>query len=146
MLYAEDLHEGQEFPLASYTLAENEILNFAREFDPAPIHTDPIAAADGPFGGIIASSLHTMAIYQRLIVGAMWSGVAGIVGRSFQIRMKQPVRPGTTLTGCARITRITHRPDRHDAVVLVATDITTRRGACSPPEPRSVRASPAGAL
>ena len=128
MLYAEDLYAGQEFPLATYSITQNDILKFAREFDPIPIHTDPIKAVDSPFGGIIASGLHTMAIYQRLIVDAMWSSVAGIAGRSFHIKMKYPVRPGTILTGCARIEEITHRPDRHDAVVIVATDLTNSDG------------------
>ena len=71
MLYAEDLREGQEFPFGSYSMVEDEMLAFARQYDPIPIHTDPAAAAASPFGGLIASGLHTMAIYQRLIVEAM---------------------------------------------------------------------------
>src|SRR5215813_5823420 len=99
MLYAEDLVEGQEFQLGTYILTEAEILQFAHQYDPVPIHIDPVAAAAGPFGGLIASGFNTIAIYQRLVVEAIWSKVAGIAGRSFEIRLPSPVRPGATLTG-----------------------------------------------
>jgi acyl dehydratase len=128
MLYAEDLREGQEFPFGSYPMVEDEMLAFARQYDPIPIHTDPAAAAASPFGGLIASGLHTMAIYQRLIVEAMWTRVAGIAGRSFQIRLSKPVRAGNKLTGRARITTITHRSERHDAVVIISSNVTTEDG------------------
>jgi acyl dehydratase len=125
MLYAEDLREGQEFPFGSYPMVEDEMLAFARQYDPIPIHTDPVAAAASPFGGLIASGLHTMAVYQRLIVEAMWTRVAGIAGRSLQIRLSKPVRAGNRLSGCARITAITHRAERRDAVVIISSTITT---------------------
>ncbi len=92
MLYAEDLTEGQQFQLGEYTISEAEILQFARQYDPVPIHTDPEAAAAGPFGGLIASGFNTIAIYQRLIVEAVWSKVAAIVGRSIEVRLPAPVR------------------------------------------------------
>ena len=81
MLYAEDLAVGQRFELGSYTISEEEIIRFAKQYDPVPIHTDKEAAATGPFGGLIASGFNTLAIYQRLIVEAVWTQVAGIVGR-----------------------------------------------------------------
>ena len=120
MLYAEDLTEGQTFQLGTYTIGEAEILEFAGKYDPVPIHTDPAAAAAGPFGGLIASGFNTIAIYQRLVVEAIWTKVAGIVGRSFEIRLPSPVRPGATLTGQSRIQKITIRPD---AVVIFKTEL-----------------------
>lgn len=128
MLYAEDLVEGQQFQLGTYKIEEAEILAFAGQYDPVPIHTDPAAAAAGPFGGLIASGFNTMAIYQRLIVEAVWSQVAGIVGRSFEIRLPAPVRPGTTLTGRSEIQKITLRPERRDAVVIFRTELTDGEG------------------
>ncbi|TYL20643.1 hypothetical protein E0F60_10090, partial [Streptococcus pyogenes] len=121
MPYAEDLTEGQTFKLGTYTIGEAEILAFAGKYDPVPIHTNPAAAAVGPFGGLIASGFNTMAIYQRLVVEAIWTKVAGIVGRSFEIRLPSPVRPGATLTGQSEIQKITLRPERRDAVVIFKT-------------------------
>jgi acyl dehydratase len=123
MLHAEDLAEGQTFQLGSYTIGEAEILEFAGKYDPVPIHTDPVAAAAGPFGGLIASGFNTIAIYQRLVVEAIWSKVAGIVGRSLEIRIPSPVRPGATLTGQSRVEKITMRPERRDAVVIFRTEL-----------------------
>ena len=123
MLYAEDLAEGQTFQLGTYTIGEAEILDFARRYDPVPIHADPIAAAAGPFGGLIASGFNTIAIYQRLVVEAIWTKVAGIVGRSLEIRLPRPVRPGATLSGQSEIQKITIRPERRDAVVIFRTEL-----------------------
>lgn len=128
MLYAEDLVEGQQFRLGEYVIGEAEVLQFARQYDPVPIHTDPVAAAAGPFGGLIASGFNTIAIYQRLIVEAVWSKVAGIVGRSMEIRLPAPVRPGTTLTGQSEIQKITLRPERRDAIVIFKTQLIDGEG------------------
>jgi acyl dehydratase len=124
VLYAADLHVGQQFPFGTYRMELPEMLEFAGRYDPVPIHTDLDAAAAGPFGEIIASGFHTMAVYQRLVVEAVWRQVQGIVGRSFEIRLLRPVRAGTELTGVATITEITHRPERADAVVIIETDLT----------------------
>ena len=59
----------------------------------------------------------------RLVVEAIWSKVAGIVGRSFEIRLPSPVRPGDTLTGQSEIQKITLRPERRDAVVIFKTEL-----------------------
>jgi acyl dehydratase len=124
MLYAEDLAIGQRFPFRTYLIEQAEIIAFAERFDPLFIHIDPVAAANGPFGGIIASGLHTMAIYQRLVVEAMWSQVAGVAGRRIESEFQRPVRPGTVLTGHAEIAAVAHRPGRNDAVVTVRSQIT----------------------
>ena len=124
MLYAEDLTIGQRFPFRNYLIEEAEIIEFARRYDPLFIHTDPAAAANGPFGGLIASGLQTLAIYQRLIVEAMWEQVAGVAGAGIESRFMRPVRPGMTLTGQAEIAALVHRPERHNAVVTVKSQIT----------------------
>ena len=128
MLYAEDLVEGQQFQFGEYVIGEAEVLQFARQYDPVPIHTDPVAAAAGPFGGLIASGFNTIAIYQRLIVEAVWSKVAGIVGRSMEVRLPAPVRPGATLTGQSEIQKITLRPERRDAIVIFKTQLIDGEG------------------
>lgn len=128
MLYAEDIEAGQEYPLGSYRLDEDDLLAFARQWDPLAIHTDPEAAAAGPHGGVIGSGIQTIAIYQRLIAQAFWQRVAGIGGRGFDVRFRKPVRPGTTLTGLARIDRVEHRPEKGTAVVYLQTDVTDDAG------------------
>jgi len=130
MLYAEDLFEGQQFQLGTYTITEAKILQFANQYDPVPIHTDPAAAAAGPFGGLIASGFNTIAIYQRLVVEAIWKKVAGIAGRSLEIRLPSPVRPGAALTGQSQIQKITTGPERRDAVVISQTELVDDNSQC----------------
>jgi acyl dehydratase len=128
MFYAEDLAVGQRFELGSYTITEGEIVGFAKRYDPVPIHTDKEAAAKGPYGGLIASGFNTLAIYQRLIVEAVCTQVAGIVGRSFEVRLFRPVRPGTLLTGNSQIQSVTLRPERRDGIVVFRTELTDGSG------------------
>jgi acyl dehydratase len=128
MLYAEDLAVGQRFELGSYTISEEEIIRFAKQYDPVLIHTDKEAAATGPFGGLIASGFNTLAIYQRLIVEAVRMQVGGIVGRSFEVRLSHPLRPGTLITGHSQIQSITLRPKRRDGIVIFGTELTDGSG------------------
>ncbi|HZZ45500.1 MAG TPA: MaoC/PaaZ C-terminal domain-containing protein [Pseudonocardia sp.] len=128
-LYAEDLHAGMEFPFTSWTLTEEAILDYARQWDPLPMHIDPVAARSGPHGGVIASGLHTMAVYQRLIAQALWSDVMGIGGRCLQTRFTKPVTPGTTVTGHAVVEHVTHRPERGTAVIGLAAELIDDIGA-----------------
>jgi acyl dehydratase len=114
--------------LAHYTISEDEIVSFAKQNDPVSIHTDKEAAAKGPFGGLIGSGFNSLAVYQRLIVEAVWTQVAGIVGRSFEVRLSRPVRPGTCITGHSQIQSVTLRPERRDGVVIIRTKLTDGSG------------------
>lgn len=116
-IHADDLTPGQKIPFGSWTLSEQDILDYARVWDPLPMHIDPEWAATGPFGGVIASGLQTIAVYQRLIVDALWSNAMGKAGRGFDLKFMAPVRPGTTLTGAAEVVEINARTDRGDALV-----------------------------
>ena len=118
-IYADDLAPGQRFDFGAHRVSEDEILAFAERWDPLVIHTDPEAARERGLDGVIASGLHTLGIYQRFVVEALWADVAGGVGRSFEIRFRRPVPPGTTLTGHATVRAVTPRPERGDALVVI---------------------------
>ena len=96
--YLEDLQAGEKFQTASATITEAEALEFARKFDPQPLHTDPEAAARSPFGGLIASGWHTAAIVMRLTADARPFGEHTVLGLGVDgIEWPQPVRPGDTI-------------------------------------------------
>jgi len=57
MLYARILLWDKRFELGSYTISEEEIVSFAKQYDPISIHTDKEAAAKGPFGGLMRAAL-----------------------------------------------------------------------------------------
>jgi acyl dehydratase len=117
LIYAEDLTPGQQFAFGKWPVTEDEIIAYATAWDPQPIHVDPDAAATGPFGGVIASGLHTLGIYQRLLWEALGGRLASKAGKELRFRLLRPVRPGSTLTGAAEMRTITPRPERGDAVL-----------------------------
>lgn len=99
-VYAEDLRVGERYELGTHRLTEAEVVEFATTWDPQFFHVDPDAAVDSPFGGLIASGIHSFAIFQKLIVNAYfrdWNIIAGKEIR--ELRFLRPVRPGDELTG-----------------------------------------------
>ena len=97
--YFEDYVPGSVFEYGKITLSEQEIVQFAERFDPQFIHTDPRAAAEGPFGGLIASGWHTAAVMMRLFVDHYLSHVASMASPGIdELRWSRPVRPGDSLS------------------------------------------------
>ena len=74
----EDYVVGSTYEYGTAAVDEGEAVAFARAFDPQPIHIDPVAAAHGPFGGLIASGWHTAALMMRLFVDNYLSSVASL--------------------------------------------------------------------
>lgn len=104
MLYAEDLEPGTRFRLRPRRLSAEEIVTFAREWDPQPFHVDAAAAAATGFGGLIASGVQTIAVSQRLLFDAFMDRTAVIAGLGVDdLRMLRPVRPSTVIGGVAEI-------------------------------------------
>lgn len=101
ILYFEDFTEGQVIELGTLSpLTEEEIIAFAREWDPQPFHLDPVAAKDSIYGGLIASGWQTAMRSMRLMVDNLTShmdaqGSPGVEN----IRFRKPVRAGERLQG-----------------------------------------------
>lgn len=94
----EDYEPGTVHEFGSATLTEDELLDFARKFDPQPIHVDPAYAATGPFGGLIASGWHTAGLMMRLLADNYLSKVASMASPGVdELRWPHPVRPGDVL-------------------------------------------------
>ena len=111
----EDYRVGAVYDLGSFRFTEAEIIDFASRYDPQTMHTDPAWAAQGPFGGLIASGWHTVAAMMRLIV-ANFLPANGLASPGIdELRWLLPVRPGDVLTVRGTITdarRSRSRPDR----------------------------------
>lgn len=127
--YAEDLVPGETARLGTYRLSRAELIAFARQWDPQSFHVDEAAAAGNRFGDVIASGIHSLAIFQRLSVLAGESGWAVIAGiRLGDVRFLRPVRPDTVLTGGVRIARVDFSPGRDRALVARAGWLEDDRG------------------
>lgn len=98
-VHFEDFVVGQVVDLGSVVLTEDDIVEFARRFDPQPFHVDRIAAAASPYGGLIASGWHTCSLYMRLLYDGLIhdSSSQGSPGME-ELRWLAPVRPGDRLT------------------------------------------------
>lgn len=99
MEYFEDLAVGDTAAFGAYEVSREEITTFAGQYDPQPMHTDPVAAEQSTFGGLIASGWHTAAMTMRLLVDH-WlssSGAMGALGVD-SLRWPTPVRPGDRLS------------------------------------------------
>jgi acyl dehydratase len=96
--YFEDYTAGAVYEYGYITVSEADILDFARAFDPQPIHVDPQFAAQGPFGGLIASGWHTAGIMMRMFADHCLSRVASLASPGIdELRWPAPVRPGDSL-------------------------------------------------
>ena len=98
-LYFEDFAVGQTFPASRRVRVEKEeIIAFARKFDPQFFHLDEEAARGSIFGGLVASGWHTAALTMRLLTEREAKPIGGTVGLGFdELRWPIPVRPGDEL-------------------------------------------------
>jgi acyl dehydratase len=95
--YFEDLRIGDRFKSAPYKVSEEQIISFAREFDPQPFHLDAAVADKTMFGGLIASGWHTAAITMRLFVQTL-NFAEGAIGLGVdELRWPTAVKPGDEL-------------------------------------------------
>jgi len=97
--YLEDLEVGEKWSSQPFTISTEDVIEFGQNFDPQPFHTDPQAAENSPFGGLIASGWHLAALAMRKSVEARLFGGLPVVGVGVdELRWLQPVRPGDVLT------------------------------------------------
>ena len=104
LLYFEDVKVGDTERFGRYEVTREEIIEYARQFDPQPFHLDEEAAKASMFGGLIASGWHTGAMLIRMlndhsIPRAATSGALGFD----DLKWVKPVRPGDILSVETRV-------------------------------------------
>ncbi|MCR1785656.1 hypothetical protein KVF89_24175 [Nocardioides carbamazepini] len=102
-MFFEELRDGATYRTASHTVTADELDGFARDFDPQPMHLDAEASVLLPFGGVIASGFHTLALAWRLWVeiGLDDHGRGGIA--LGDVRWHRPVYAGTEVCSVVHI-------------------------------------------
>ena len=114
--YLEDFAVGQVYRSGRLRVDKEQILAFARQFDPQPYHLDEEAARKSAFGGLAASGWHTAALTMRLLVDGEFKPAGGILGVGFdELSWPRPVRPGDELHATSEILDVRpskSRPDR----------------------------------
>ncbi len=128
--YFDDLKPGLRFESLGKTLSEAEILDFAFRYDPQPFHMDVAYAEAGPYGGLIASGIQTIAVALRMFFQAgifapeISLGSPGVD----ELRWLQPVRPGDTIRASGEILEVRasqSRPER--GIVRYRMDVLNQR-------------------
>jgi len=96
----EDFAEGATLDLGSKLVTAEEIIEFAAEFDPQPMHLSEEAGRRSILGGLAASGWHTCAMFMRMLCDAFLldSTSQGSPGID-QVKWKKPVLAGDTLSG-----------------------------------------------
>jgi acyl dehydratase len=119
MQYADDYRIGDRFDLGTYRVEADEIVEFARRYDPQPYHLSQEDGVNSFFGGLVASGWHTAAIWMGLYVRAILPNakVEGSPGVD-QLRWHAPVRPGDLVVGSVEIAAIVPSPFRNDLVTI----------------------------
>ena len=93
-----DFHVDQVITAGPYRVAEEEIVAFAKLYDPQWFHTDPPRSASGFHDGLIASGWHTCAMAMRLVVDAALAGSESFASPGLAyVKWPHPVRPGNEL-------------------------------------------------
>ena len=125
----EDFAVGDVVETRGVTVTDSQILDFALVYDPQPFHIDVAAAANGPFGGLIASGFQTLGLSFRLVLATgVFDGTSLGGGVMDEVRWLRPVRPGDTLR--IRFEVVAMRPSRRGdrGTVRCAYTTTNQRG------------------
>ncbi len=130
-LYLNDLEIGQRWAGGPITLTEAEIIRFAQEFDPQPMHVDKQAAAAGRFGGLIASGWHVASRVMRDFVDTAPFGDTPMLGLKVDdLQWRTAVRPDDVLSITREVVDIAvsrSKPDR--GVLTMRMTVTNQDGA-----------------
>jgi acyl dehydratase len=110
-LYFEDHVPGSTYDVGSITVTEEDIIAFAKQWDPQVFHVDPEAAKNTSFGGLVASGFHTVVLAMRLIAENRLHRLKNFGSPGIdELRWLKPVRPGDTLS--VRITVVDAKPSK----------------------------------
>jgi acyl dehydratase len=103
-LFFQDFPVGEVFHYGKYDVTEEEIVAFAREFDPQPFHMDKSAGEASILSGLTASGWHICAIMMRMMVDGYFGRTASMGSTGVdEVKWLKPVRPGDSLS-CRRTT------------------------------------------
>ena len=129
-IYFEDLPAGWARESTPRTITREEMLAFAREYDPQPFHLDEAAAKDSIYGGLIGSGWLTVSVMMRLLWDTLLKDAVSLGSPGAdEVRWLKPVRPGDTLR--ARFTILEAIPSRSKpdrGVLKTLTEMVNQHG------------------
>jgi acyl dehydratase len=115
LIFLEDFQVGLHRRSGTHRVSKEEIIDFARTWDPQPFHVDEEAARTSIYGGLVACSAHIFALFTRL-ANSMEPRAAALAALGFdELRTRQPLRAGDSVyfrSECLDVRRSRTKPDR----------------------------------
>ena len=124
MLYLDDIKAGDQYTTKELEITEQDIKNFAAQFDPQPFHMDNEAAKNTFFQGLAASGWHTAALTMRLIVESGLPIAGGIIGAGGELTWPRPTRPGDVLHVESTVLAVTPSRSRPERGMITVENLT----------------------
>ena len=126
-MYLDEVKIGTQIDLPPVVIGKEQMFQFAKLYDPLPLHLDEDYAKTTRFGDLIAPGVMSfMAVWGRFAEMDIF-GDALIAGKSTKIEWLGPVYVGDTLYGKVRITNITRR-NSYNGVAEIALDVFNQKG------------------
>jgi acyl dehydratase len=126
--YLDDLHVGDRFGSGTFEVTEQDIVEFAEDFDPQPFHLDLDAAKRSVFRGLAASGWHTAAMSMKLFVTGELHLAGGSIGLGVDgLEWPRPVRPGDTLRLETEIVEVRPSRSKPDRGIIRIRNVTTNQ-------------------
>ena len=127
--FYDDFSVGEKFSLGTVVMKEEEMINFATQFDPQRFHLDPEAAAQTIYGGLIASGWHTGSLMMKLLAeGFLGEHSLGAAGLS-ELSWPAPVRVGDVLTLTVEIMKKRESKSRqHLGLIEIKNQLVNQNG------------------
>ena len=134
-MYFEDIKLGMTMEVAPATIGKEKMMDFARTYDPLPLHTDEEYAKASVFGALIAPGIMSFMSVWAKFLELDFFGNELLAGKSTKIEWVRPVYADDVLTGRAKITNLVKRNTKNGLVEisveafnqhgdLVLTDVT----------------------
>ena len=117
-MYFDDLKPGMAVEIAPTVIKKQNMMDFARTYDPIPLHTDETYAAASPFGALIAPGVMSfMSVWAKYLEQDFF-GKELLAGKSTKIEWHKPVYAEDVLCGRAVITNLVRRSPRNGIVEI----------------------------
>ncbi len=132
-LHFEDFANAQVFEHGPRLITREEIVGFAAEFDPQPMHLDEVAAQATLLGGLSASGWHACAIFMRMLADGILLNAASMGAPGVdEVRWLIPIRPGDSLTLRATVMEVRTSKSRPEmGFVRFAFELLNQSGQCA---------------
>ncbi len=126
-MYFDDIEIGMTRLIAPATIEKQKMLDFARDYDNIPLHTDEEYAKSTHFGGLIAPGVMSfMSVWAKYLEVDFFGGEL-IAGKSTRIEWLKPVFAEDVLAGKATVTRLTRRNCKN-GIVEVSIEAHNQNG------------------